>query len=295
MLAMAAGADFIKTSTGKIGADATLPVALCMLEAVRDFHDQTGRDVGVKVAGGIRTSKQAIQYLVLVQGDARRHVDAPRAVPDRRLEPAERRVDAAREGADRPLRTARPLHDRLRSHRGRPDRADRATQQTAHVRSTRRAPESTDIVRLEDRYGLFIDGEFVEPQERRWFTTINPATEEPLAEVAEAGPEDVDARGRGRPRGVRTRWQDLPGSERGEVPVPHRARAAGARARVRRARDDGRRQADQGIARRRPAAGRRALLLLRGLGRQARVRVPRRARRARSASPARSSRGTSRC
>ena len=66
MLAMAAGADFIKTSTGKIGTNATLPVALCMLEAARDFHRETGRAIGIKVAGGVRTSKQAIQYLVLV-------------------------------------------------------------------------------------------------------------------------------------------------------------------------------------------------------------------------------------
>jgi deoxyribose-phosphate aldolase len=73
MLAMAAGADFIKTSTGKIGTNATLPVALCMLEAARDFHRQTGIAIGVKVAGGVRTSKQAIQYLTLVHetlGDA---------------------------------------------------------------------------------------------------------------------------------------------------------------------------------------------------------------------------------
>ena len=66
MLAMAAGADFIKTSTGKIGVNATLPSALCMMEAARDFHRQTGRAVGVKVAGGVRRSKQAIQYLVLM-------------------------------------------------------------------------------------------------------------------------------------------------------------------------------------------------------------------------------------
>ncbi len=66
VLAMAAGADFIKTSTGKIGVGATLPIALCMMEAARDFHAETGRRVGVKVAGGVRTSKQAIQYLVLV-------------------------------------------------------------------------------------------------------------------------------------------------------------------------------------------------------------------------------------
>ena len=66
MLAMAAGADFIKTSTGKIGVNATLPVALCMLEAVRDFRAQTGRLVGVKVAGGVRRARQALQHLVLV-------------------------------------------------------------------------------------------------------------------------------------------------------------------------------------------------------------------------------------
>jgi deoxyribose-phosphate aldolase len=66
VLAMAAGADFIKTSTGKIQPAATLPVALVMLEAIRDFHDRTGRMVGFKPAGGIRTAKQAIQHLVLV-------------------------------------------------------------------------------------------------------------------------------------------------------------------------------------------------------------------------------------
>jgi deoxyribose-phosphate aldolase len=65
-LAMLAGADFIKTSTGKIAPAATLPVTLVMLEAVRDFQAATGRMVGVKPAGGIRTSKDAIKYLVLV-------------------------------------------------------------------------------------------------------------------------------------------------------------------------------------------------------------------------------------
>ena len=66
MLAMAAGADFIKTSTGKIGTGATLPSALCMMEAARDFHRQTGVEVGIKVAGGVRASKQAIQYLTIL-------------------------------------------------------------------------------------------------------------------------------------------------------------------------------------------------------------------------------------
>jgi deoxyribose-phosphate aldolase len=65
-LAMMAGADFIKTSTGKIQPAATLPVTLVMLEAVRDYRDLTGQMVGVKPAGGIRTSKDAIKYLVTV-------------------------------------------------------------------------------------------------------------------------------------------------------------------------------------------------------------------------------------
>jgi deoxyribose-phosphate aldolase len=66
VLAMAAGADFIKTSTGKIGVGAELGSALCMMEAARDFFIETGHAVGVKVAGGVRQSKQAIQYLVLL-------------------------------------------------------------------------------------------------------------------------------------------------------------------------------------------------------------------------------------
>ncbi|HZE41404.1 MAG TPA: deoxyribose-phosphate aldolase [Stackebrandtia sp.] len=65
-LAMYAGADFIKTSTGKVSPAATLPVTLLMLEAVRDFRDATGRQVGVKPAGGIRTAKDSWRYLVTV-------------------------------------------------------------------------------------------------------------------------------------------------------------------------------------------------------------------------------------
>ena len=66
VLAMAAGADFIKTSTGKVQPAATLPVTLVMLEAIRDFEKATGRTVGMKPAGGIRTAKEAVQYLVVL-------------------------------------------------------------------------------------------------------------------------------------------------------------------------------------------------------------------------------------
>ena len=69
-LAMLAGADFIKTSTGKISPAATPPVVLVMLEAVRDFYEMTGRRIGVKPAGGIRNTKDAIKQLVLVNETA---------------------------------------------------------------------------------------------------------------------------------------------------------------------------------------------------------------------------------
>jgi deoxyribose-phosphate aldolase len=69
-LAMLAGADFIKTSTGKVSPAATPAVALVMLAAVRDYARATGRRVGVKVAGGIRTAKDSVRYLVLVRETA---------------------------------------------------------------------------------------------------------------------------------------------------------------------------------------------------------------------------------
>jgi deoxyribose-phosphate aldolase len=66
-LGMLAGGDFIKTSTGKVGVNATIPTTLLMLQAVRDWYDQTGELIGVKPAGGIRTAKDAIKYLVVVK------------------------------------------------------------------------------------------------------------------------------------------------------------------------------------------------------------------------------------
>jgi deoxyribose-phosphate aldolase len=66
LVAMAAGSDVIKTSTGKISPAATLPAALVMAEAIRDWADFTGQEVGLKVAGGIRSAKDAIRYLVIV-------------------------------------------------------------------------------------------------------------------------------------------------------------------------------------------------------------------------------------
>jgi deoxyribose-phosphate aldolase len=66
-IAMQAGGDFIKTSTGKVSPAATMPVTLVMLEAIRDYFFATGIRIGMKPAGGIRTSKQALAYLVMIK------------------------------------------------------------------------------------------------------------------------------------------------------------------------------------------------------------------------------------
>jgi aldehyde dehydrogenase (NAD+) len=76
------------------------------------------------------------------------------------------------------------------------------------------APESKDVVRLQERYGLFIGGEFVEPKSGRYMATIDPSNEEVLAEVPEAGPEDVELAIAAARDAFESRWRDLPGKER---------------------------------------------------------------------------------
>jgi aldehyde dehydrogenase (NAD+) len=76
------------------------------------------------------------------------------------------------------------------------------------------APESKEIVRLQERYGLFIGGEVVEPKSGRYLPTVDPSTEEVLAEVPEAGPEDVDLAVTAARDAFESRWRDLPGRER---------------------------------------------------------------------------------
>ena len=95
-LSMEGGADFVKTSTGKVGKGATPSATLVMLETVRDYVHRTGRVVGMKAAGGVRTSKQAIHQLVLVNETLGPRVADARPLPDRRVVAAQRSADAVR-------------------------------------------------------------------------------------------------------------------------------------------------------------------------------------------------------
>ncbi len=136
------------------------------------------------------------------------------------------------------------------------------------------APEARDIVTLKERYGLFIGGREVPSSDGSTFVTVDPATEEPLAHVARATPVDIDKAVRAARRAQRRVVGAAVRSGAGQVPVPDRAHPAGAQPRVRGPRIDGLGQADQGEPRRRRAARGGPLLVLRGLGGQARLRVP---------------------
>src|SRR4051794_9473475 len=76
------------------------------------------------------------------------------------------------------------------------------------------APEARDVVSIQERYGLFIGGELVEPRSGEWYPTISPATEEQLAEIAQAGTEDVELAVAAARGAFENGWSKLPGSER---------------------------------------------------------------------------------
>ena len=137
------------------------------------------------------------------------------------------------------------------------------------------APESVSILNLQKSYGLFIDGEFVKGRGKP-FQTISPADEHVIAEIANANAKDVDVAVARRPPRLRPRVVEALRRRPRQVPLQDRPARAGAQPRARRRREPRQRQADQGEPGCRRAARRGVVLLLRRLGRQARLRRPRR-------------------
>ena len=114
MVAMQAGADFIKTSTGKEDVNATLPVSLVMLRALRDYGERTGFAIGFKPAGGLRTAKDALNWLILMREELGRRLYPQRPVPHRRQRAADRHRAAVGALRDRPLLREPPPCDGVR-------------------------------------------------------------------------------------------------------------------------------------------------------------------------------------
>jgi hypothetical protein len=183
----------------------TLPVALVMLEAIRDVHEETGRIVGFKPAGGIRNAKQAVQNLVLVHetvGTDWLTPDLYRLGASSLLNDVLMQIRKERTGAYEARTSSRLTEvEHRKSATPAPTSWDYAP-----------APESRDIVTLRERYGHFVGGEWLEPRET--YTTISPSSEEPLAEVGQATAEEVDLAVRAARDAFANGWSELAGSER---------------------------------------------------------------------------------
>ena len=295
-IAMAAGADFIKTSTGKISPAATL---------AGDARDARGdprrlrrdRAAGRHEAGRRHPHREA-------------GAPVPRACSTRRSATRWLTPELFRFGASTLLNdvlmqlrkqstgaTRRPTTSRWTDEREGSRRRERAPTPAPRRRgSTRPRPRRATSSSFAERYGLFIGGECVEPRSRqvlRRRSTRRPRSSSPRS--PRRTPRTSISRSAPRARRTTNDWSKLRPAERAKY-LFRIARILQERSReLAVARDDGRRQADQGVARRRRAARGGALLLLRGLGRQARVRVPERTPAAARRRRRRSSRGTSRC
>ena len=303
-LAMLAGADFIKTSTGKVSPAATPPVALVMLAAVRDYELAVGRQVGVKFAGGIRTAKDAIRYLVLVNETAGPAGSLPRcsgsappaclttcscsaassspaSTPDPTTSPSTSATMARKDAGHVTRAVQQPQTQQAQTQQAQTQQAQTQQAQTQQAQTQQAqtqdptaqgplgwayapAPQGREMVTIAPEYGLFIDGQFAPAADGRQFATINPATEEPLAQVAEAGQADVDPPS---PPPPAPTGADL-GADARRRRAKYLYRSPGAISRraerVRRPGEPGQRQADPRVPGHRRPARRRALLLYAG-------------------------------
>ena len=181
-----------------------------MLEAVRDFAELTGPLVGVKVAGGIRTAKDAIRYLVIVN----------ETVGEAWLDPSLFRFGASSLLNDLLMQRSKQLSGAYAGSAGLQHRIARSTEPSRFLPArfprldTHRRPSPARSCTSRPSYGLFIGGAFVEPVGGNAYKTENPATEEVLAEVAAAGAEDVDRAVEVAGRAQKEVWGPMSGAER---------------------------------------------------------------------------------
>ena len=273
LVCMMAGADFIKTSTGKEGVNATLPVGLVMVRAIREYHERTGYMVGFKPAGGIRTAKEALDWLALMKEE----------LGDRWLRP-----DLFRFGASSPAHRhrapARALRHRPLLGRAPPSRSwiTRAPARTecssndvhrrdlrddgrTAPRPKRRRRRTRGWTQHERRFGLFIGGAWTGARRRDASRRSTRPTGKPLARLAQAGAADVD-RAVARPRAAQPAWWALGGHGRARYlyALARQSRSTAGCFAVLETLDNG--KPIREIARHRRAAGRPPLLPPRRLG-----------------------------
>ena len=206
LLAIAGGADFIKTSTGKAATNATLPVALCMLEVIRDVHEETGRVVGMKVAGGIRQSKPGVQFCAGAR-DLDSRGSRPTAIGSALtlLNDVSCRFARSEQAATR-NRITSPLIGQARD-RATPEKADGDAWDYAP------APEARDIVKIQERYGCSSAGSSSSPSRLRALHDDRPGARGTARGGRHAGKADVDRAVRAARKAFTNGWSTSP-SER---------------------------------------------------------------------------------
>ena len=288
MVAMQAGADFIKTSTGKEDVNATLPVSLVMLRALRDYGELTGFEIGFKPAGGLRTAKDALNWLILMQRGTGPGLDAHRSLPHRRQRAAHRHRAPARTFRDRPLFRELSPRDGDRTHEARSPTSCRRWTTARRRRATSRAR----LARRAQRRLRPFHRRPLHASRAHCSTSSIPPTASASPASRQGGEADVDA-AVAAARKALPAWSALPGDARARH-LYALARHVQKRERFLAVLEIHRqRQADPRDPRHRHSAGRAAFLPSRRLGlADRRASFPATGR---SASAARSSRGISRC
>ena len=213
LVAMMAGSDFIKTSTGKEGVNATLPVALVMVRAIRAYREMTGHVVGFKPAGGISTAKDAMTFQFVMKEE----------LGNDWLQPGLFRIGASSLLSDIERQLEYYVTGRYASfdHHGAGVRGTR-TMSIAEILDTMDygpAPESDTearawIAKHGEGTGLFINGAWRKPKSGAWFDTSDPSTGAVIMRVAQAGDGGRRRGGQGGAQGAGPAWARLPGHER---------------------------------------------------------------------------------
>ena len=275
MVCMMAGADFIKTSTGKEGVNATLDVSLVMVRMIREYLERTGVEIGFKPAGGVSTAKSRARLPDPDEGRARARVARSRPVPHRRIEPARRHRAAARTSRHRPLLVVQPSSRRViaRSHRTESPMCVAETLRSMDygpAPEERPAPRAPGSMQHAGRFGHFIDGTCRRARtgdEADASTSREPGDGQRAAQIAQGSDGRRRRRRRCRARRAQPAWAALGGARPRAASLCHRPPGAEARAPLRGARNDRQRQADPRDPRHRHPAGRPPLLPSRRLGR----------------------------
>src|SRR5437588_6048015 len=190
LVCMMAGADFIKTSTGKEAVNATIPVGVVMVRAIRDYYEQTGYKVGFKPAGGIRSAKESLDWLILMKeelGNEWLNNTLFRIGASGLLSDIERQLSYFVTG-----HYAAAHHNQWSSRRRRSMNVMDIFKTMEYGPAPEAAAPALEWIKARQPFGLFINNQWVKPVSGQYLDSINPSTGKLLAQIAAANSSDVN-------------------------------------------------------------------------------------------------------